>query len=104
MQTDWLDDGFYKVRLVRAGPWVPVRVYLEDGERDPETWELLSDQWLRAEWAPNAASAQFYPVPVKYLINRAQPISREEFQWLTLLRTLAPSKSPRHSRQRLPLP
>jgi hypothetical protein len=88
-QIDWLDDGYYKVRLRARGPWVPVRVVLEDGERDPETWELLSDQWLRAEWYPRTDSAQAYSVPVRFLFNRAQPVSRSEFEWLILLRKLA---------------
>ncbi len=39
--------GFYKARLVRGGPWVPVKTWYEDGDRDPETGELLSDQILR---------------------------------------------------------
>lgn len=89
MQTDWLDDGFYKVRLRKAGPWVPIRVFLEDGERDPDTWELLSDQWLRAEWYPSTLSPQSYSVDPRRLFNRAIPISRSEFQWLILLRKLA---------------
>lgn len=97
MEIDWLDDGYYKVRLRRAGPWVPVRVYLEDGERDPETWELLSDQWLRAEWAPNVASDQFYSVNVKSMFNRAHPITKDEFEWLIALRTIAQSKLQGHS-------
>ena len=43
------EPGFYRLRLVKNGPWVPVRIWLEDGERDPETNELTSDQVLRAK-------------------------------------------------------
>ena len=87
-QVDWLDEGFYKVRRRAKGHWIPIQVFLEDGERDPETWELLSDQWLRAEWYPSTNSAAPRPIPVKWLFNRAQPISRSEFEWLILLRRL----------------
>jgi hypothetical protein len=92
MQTDWLDDGYYRLRLRAKGPWVPVRVILEDGERDPETWELLSDQWLRAEWYPSTRSDRPYSIDPRRLFNRAEPISRSEFQWLILLRKLASRK------------
>lgn len=91
-QIDWLDDGYYAVRLRAKGPWVPVRVILEDGERDPETWELLSDQWLRAEWYPRTNSARAFPVNVRRMFNRAMPISRSEFEWLILLRKIASRK------------
>lgn len=91
-QIDWLDDGFYKVRRRAKGHWIPIQVFLEDGERDPETWELLSDQWLRAEWYPATNSVQPRAVPVRFLFNRARPISRSEFEWLILLRKLAERK------------
>jgi len=40
--------GFYRTRLVNGGPYVPVRIWL-DQEIDPETGELLSDEIMRAE-------------------------------------------------------
>ena len=92
-QIDWLDDGYYKVRRRAKGHWIPIQVFLEDGERDPGTWGLLSDQWLRAEWYPATNSTTPRSVPVKFLFNRATPISRSEFEWLILLRKV-------HSRKR----
>lgn len=89
MQLDWLDDGYYRLRLRAKGPWVPVRVILEDGERDPETWELLSDQWLRAEWYPSTRSTQPRPIDPRRLFNRAERISRSDFEWLILTRAIA---------------
>jgi hypothetical protein len=86
--VDWLDHGYYKIRLHGAGPWVPVQVFLEDGDRDPETWDLLSDQWLRAEWYPSTRSDLPYTINPKQLFNRARPISKEEFEWLKILRTI----------------
>lgn len=40
--------GFYRTRLVRGGPHVPVRIWI-DQEIDPKTGELLSDERMRAE-------------------------------------------------------
>ena len=92
-QVDWLDEGYYKLRRRARGHWIPIQVFLEDGERDPETWELLSDQWLRAEWYPATNSTTPRAVSPSWLFNRAMPISRSEFEWLILLREV-------HSRKR----
>lgn len=86
--TDWLDPGFYKVRLRPWGPWVPVEIWMEDGERDPETWELLSDQKLRATWYPQTNSTRGFDVPARRFFNRATPIDRSEFEWLLTLRKI----------------
>lgn len=39
--------GFYKRRMVRGGPFVPVEIWLEQ-QIDPETGELVADERLRA--------------------------------------------------------
>lgn len=39
--------GFYKRRMVRNGPFVPVEIWLEQ-QIDPETGELVADERLRA--------------------------------------------------------
>ena len=39
--------GFYKRRMVRGGPFVPVEIWLEQ-EIDPETGELAADERLVA--------------------------------------------------------
>jgi hypothetical protein len=88
MEIDWLDPGFYKIRLRGGGPWVPIEITLEDGERDPETWELLSDQWLSARWWPQTNSTRAYSVPAHRFFNRAYPIDRSEFEWLITLRQI----------------
>lgn len=85
---DWLDPGFYKVRARSRGHWVPIEVWFEDGERDPETWELMSDQILRAKWHPRTDSAQAYDVNPRRFFNRARPITKEEYEWLLALRTI----------------
>ena len=89
-------EGLFKVRLRGHGPWVPVRVWLEDGERCPETWELLSDQYYRAEWWPRTDQTVPYPAPYQSLINRLRPIDKDEFEWLLTLRTIpCLAKSPK---------
>ena len=40
--------GLYRTRLKARGPWVPVRVWWQDGARD-EAGELVGDQVLRCE-------------------------------------------------------
>jgi hypothetical protein len=85
---DWLDPGFYKVRARRAAHWIPIEIWFEDGERDPETWELLSDQKLRAHWFPRTDNCQAYDVDPCWFFNRAHPIDRREFEWLMTLRKI----------------
>ncbi|MBS8227133.1 hypothetical protein [Vannielia litorea] len=40
--------GWFKRRLVKNGPWVPVRIYIER-EIDPATGELTCDEIMRIE-------------------------------------------------------
>lgn len=40
--------GWYKRKLVKGGPWVPVRIYL-DRKIDPLTGELTEDEVMRIE-------------------------------------------------------
>lgn len=83
-----LPEGYYKVRQRKAGPWIPIHIWLEDGDRDPETWELVSDQIWKAEWAPRTDTPRLFPVNPFQFINRARRISKDEFQWLLTLRTI----------------
>ena len=43
--------GFYKLRLVKHGVWVPCRIFWKMGERDPDTGERLNDDLLLAHIA-----------------------------------------------------
>lgn len=40
--------GWFKRRMVKGGPWVPVRIYV-DRDIDPVTGELTRDEVLRIE-------------------------------------------------------
>ncbi|HEV8036164.1 hypothetical protein [Yoonia sp.] len=42
------EAGFYKTRLVKGGPFVPIRIWL-DQEICPVTGELMADESLRCE-------------------------------------------------------
>jgi hypothetical protein len=92
MRLDWLDEGYYRLRLRARGPWVPARVRIDPGDSIVVPGVLLSDQQVVAEWYPSTHSTRAYSVPPDRLVNRAEPISRGEFEWLILLRTLAPRK------------
>lgn len=83
-----LPEGYYKIRRRAKGPWIPIHIWLEDGERDPDTWELQSDQKWRAEWAPRLDQPRLYPADPFRFINRARPIEKDEFEWLLILRTI----------------
>jgi hypothetical protein len=61
--------GFFAVRKFRYGEWVkgpfvPARVWWEDGEIDPETGELLSDERLCAEWEWLKAMSPLLPTKI----------------------------------------
>jgi hypothetical protein len=88
LSTEWLEPGFYKVRAWGGGPWVPIRITMADGDRDPETWELLSDQTLEAEWWPQTNNTQSFSVNPRRFFARAFPIDRSEFEWLITLRQI----------------
>lgn len=88
MDPNWLEPGYYKIRLRAKGPWVPIEIEIEDGERDPDTWELLSDQKLRAVWYPRTDSMAGFSVPAKRFLGRAFPITRSEFLWLMSIKTI----------------
>ncbi len=70
--------GFYKRRMVRGGPFVPVAIYL-DQEIDPETGELTAPEELRA--IENGR-----PVDPLRAWLYARPISVAEYEALTGVR------------------
>jgi hypothetical protein len=75
--------GFYKRRLVHGGPFVPVRIYLEQ-EIDEATGELMADEVMRCEVNGERAD------PVEQwprLWNN--PIPESEFEYMTAARRWA---------------
>lgn len=69
--------GFYKRKLVKGGPWVPVKIFIER-EIDPETGELTEPERFVCivDGARRSAEAQW---------THLTPITRAEFQTLTEL-------------------
>ncbi len=69
--------GFYKRKLVKGGPWVPVKIFIER-VIDPETGELTEPERFACivDGVRRSAEAQW-----TYLT----PITRAEFQTLTEL-------------------
>ncbi|MCD1619168.1 hypothetical protein K7H20_13945 [Salipiger manganoxidans] len=63
--------GYYALRKVRGGPFVPVRIYLEQ-EIDPETGELTAPELMRAD----EGGRQFDPTRIWTFLR---PISTAEY-------------------------
>jgi hypothetical protein len=67
--------GYYKRRMLKGGPWIPVRIYV-DREIDGDTGELASDEVLRAE--VNGVGGKCAVYQWTYLT----PIARNEYETL----------------------
>lgn len=91
-------QGFYKVRRFPYGKWpkgpfVPVRIWWEPGEIDPETGELASDEICRAEVDGRPINPwSAWP----WLAKR--PIPESEWTWLKALSPLLPTEIPQKRR------
>lgn len=81
--------GYYKRRMVRGGPWVPVAIWLEQ-EIDPDTGELAAPEELRA--IANGQPAD----PVRVWLY-ARPISIAEYDAMTGLRDEIPEMAAPHA-------
>ncbi len=80
--------GFYKRRMVRGGPFVPVQIWL-DQEVDPETGELVADEALRAICNGQPCDpVQIWPY--------ARAISAEEYDALTCAHASLPDMAATH--------
>lgn len=91
-EIDYFGDdpqpGWYKRRLVKDGPFVPARIWL-DQCIDPATGELVADEALLCEidgqWADAEAQWQWLC---------ANPISEAEYNYMTARRAYAAVWSP----------
>lgn len=75
--------GWFRRRLVRAGPWVPARIWLEQ-EVDEETGELVADEVLCCEVCGEPKDPYD-----QWTWLAGQPISEEEFNHLMAVRRWA---------------
>lgn len=80
--------GWFKRRLVRLGPWVPVRIWVEihDQPIDKATGELCGDEKLL--WRCTVGGVEREPAD-EWLYVCEQPIDLEEFEYLTSLQRYA---------------
>lgn len=78
MHDGWPEAGWYKMRRVKGGPWVPVEIWCEQ-HTDPETGELTEPEQLRAD----AFGEYLDPASIWTWLT---PISRAEFRELTEFR------------------
>lgn len=82
--------GFFKRRLVKDGPFVPARIWL-DQDVDPETGELCDDERLQCE--VNGSYAD--PLDAWQWLC-ANPITEQEFKYMEALREHAALHEPDH--------
>lgn len=80
--------GFYKRRLVKAGPWVPVQIWTE-AERD-EAGDLLCDEVLKC-----SVDGRLVDVEAHWTYCAANPISEAEFDYLARVSAHAKARNPR---------
>lgn len=81
--------GFYRRRLVRGGPWVPVRIWF-GAPFDPVTREPLDRSWrLRGEVAGRQED------PADHWLHCAEhPVSEAEYRYMAGLATWAEEHDP----------
>lgn len=68
------EAGFYRMRKVKGGPFVPVRIWIE-AEMDPVTGDLIAPERFRAE-------VEGLPADPEGIWTYLHPISRDEFDAL----------------------
>lgn len=100
---DGIATGFYKVRKWfkyrdervhwSRNRWVPARIWIEPGEIDPETGELLSDERFRLEIDGVRRNPwQWMGTAYRWEFVQSNPISEEEYEWLTAISPLLPTR------------
>lgn len=72
--------GWYRVRHVKRGPYVPARIYVF-ALVDPATGELIADEQCRCEIDGEPRNPMR---EISWMI--AEPIKRSEFEYMTALR------------------
>lgn len=82
--------GWFRTRMVRGGPWVPARIWIER-EIDMSTGELASDEVYRAILDGEIRD----PLAVWQWVN-GNPISKEQFDDLCEMRERTPSMLATH--------
>lgn len=85
------EPGYYKRKLIRGGVWVAVRIWLEDGDRDAETGELMSDQVLRCE-----VNGERRDAFAEWSYAAGNPVTEAEYRYLLAMAAHAVKHAPDH--------
>lgn len=93
---DQPEPGFYKTRMVRGGPWVPVAIWLEQ-TIDPETGELTEPETLAAICNGEPKGPRWLARNWTYL----RPVSAEDYDALTGARDRHEEMAATHARLNL---
>jgi hypothetical protein len=80
--------GFYKRRLVKGGPWVPVHIWIER-ELD-EAGDLMSDEVVKC-----TVDGRLADVDSTWSYCAGSPITEAEFDYLSGVSSYAKARSPR---------
>ena len=80
--------GFYKRRLVKGGPWVPVHIWIER-ELD-EAGDLLSDEVVKC-----TVDGRLADVDSTWSYCAGSPITEAEFDYLSRVSAHAKARNPR---------
>lgn len=81
--------GWYRIKLVRNGPWIPVRIWCSQ-HIEAATGELLADERIFAEQDGITVD----PIGVW---TSAHPISRKAYDQLVELRSYTPAMADDHA-------
>lgn len=86
--TDEAKSGFFKRRLVKGGPWVPVHIWIER-ELD-EAGDLLSDEVVKC-----TVDGRLADVDSTWSYCAGSPISEAEFDYLSRVSSYAKANDTR---------
>lgn len=75
--------GWFKIKLVKNGPYVPARIWLYQ-EIDSETGELCDDEKFQAE-----LNGQYADPYSQWIWMSARPITKAEYDWMMAVREYA---------------
>lgn len=86
--TENPEPGFFKRRLVKGGPWVPVAIWIE-AERD-EAGDLLSDEVVKC-----TVDGRLVDVDSHWTYCAGSPITEAEFDYLSRVSSYAKASDKR---------
>lgn len=79
MTSDTPHPGFYKMRLVKGGPFVPCRVWFNEPERD-EAGDLMDDECLMMSINGEFINGQL--MGERWIWLMGNPISEAEYRFM----------------------